>query len=78
MRRQRANREAWARSKAGAALFATFFGFLANAFLSSRKDAAPPDGRDLHTSVRNLERLLAEQQRATAALREQLAALDAP
>jgi voltage-gated potassium channel len=57
----------------GVALFATFSGFLANAFLSNRhaKPAAPPDGSP-EAALQEIERLLAEQQRATEALRARL------
>jgi voltage-gated potassium channel Kch len=60
----------------GVALFATFSGFLANAFLSRKRpvQAAPAEG-DLQATLNDLERLLAEQQQATESLRAGLAAL---
>ena len=64
----------------GVALFATFSGFLANAFLSAKKQPSVPalaEG-DLNAALREVERLLAEQQRATAALRARLAELEQP
>jgi voltage-gated potassium channel len=61
----------------GVALFATFSGFLANAFLSSKTPkAASGSDDDLSTALAELERLAAEQQRATAALRLRIAELD--
>ena len=61
----------------GVALFATFSGFLANAFLSSKakKPAEPGAEGDVHTALAELERLAAEQQRATAVLRTRIAEL---
>ncbi len=62
----------------GVALFATFSGFLANAFLSSKQakpDEAAVEG-GLHAALAELERLAADQQRATAALRARLAELE--
>jgi voltage-gated potassium channel len=63
----------------GVALFATFSGFLANTFLSAKRekpgDTAPSD---VASALREVERLLEEQQRATAALRDRLAALAQP
>jgi voltage-gated potassium channel len=64
----------------GVALFATFSGFLANTFLSRRSEKpaeALGDG-DVHSALREVERLLAEQQRATEALRTRLAELEQP
>lgn len=63
----------------GVALFATASGFLANAFLSSKAPEPPQPGSegDLHDALREVERLQAEQQRATAALRVRIAELDA-
>ncbi len=62
----------------GVALFATFSGFLANAFLSI-KQAKPADEPtaegDLQAALTELEHLAAEQQRATAVLRARLAEL---
>jgi hypothetical protein len=61
----------------GVGLFATFSGFLANAFLSTKKEPPPETGgSDLHAALADVERLLAEQQHATAALRERLAELE--
>jgi len=59
----------------GVALFATFSGFLANAFISRGRQPAPaaPEG-DLQASLRELERLHAEQQDAIEALRARLEA----
>ena len=64
----------------GVALFATFSGFLANTFLSAKKEPSEPApaDEDLHAALREVERLLAEQQRATAALRARLAELEGP
>ena len=61
----------------GVALFATASGFIANAFLSRKAEApaAPTDG-SVQAALREVERLLAEQQRATDALRAQLLQLD--
>jgi voltage-gated potassium channel len=57
----------------GVALFATFSGFLANAFLSRKpEEPEPVADESVQAALRNLERLLAEQQRATVALRERL------
>jgi voltage-gated potassium channel len=64
---------------AGVALFATFSGFLANTFLSQKQTAPPPPtDADLDATLRDLERLLAEQKRATEALRARLAELEQP
>ena len=61
----------------GVALFATFSGFLANLFLSSKAPKTPSSGDgDLNSALAELERLAAEQQRATAALRLRIAELD--
>jgi voltage-gated potassium channel len=62
----------------GVALFATFSGFLANAFLSAKR-AAPtePTDADLGEAIGEIERLLEEQQQATAALRTRLTELQA-
>jgi voltage-gated potassium channel len=61
----------------GVGLFATFSGFLANAFLSSKKEQpAEAGGSDLSAALADVERLLAEQQRATTALRARLAELE--
>ena len=64
----------------GVALFATFSGFLANTFLSAKREPSEPapTDKDLHAALREVERLLAEQQRATAALRARLADLEQP
>lgn len=62
----------------GVALFATFSGFLANAFLSARRDAQPqtPAGGDLAALLSESERLHAEQQRLHAQLRRRVAELE--
>ncbi|MBM2823198.1 MAG: Ion trans protein [Thermoleophilia bacterium] len=62
----------------GVALFATFSGFLANTFLSSKqpKSAEPSSSGDLQAALAELEHLAAEQQRATSALRVRIAELD--
>ncbi len=62
----------------GVALFATFSGFLANAFLSVKKGASEPPAseEDLQTTLRNVERLHAEQASELERLRGQLADLD--
>jgi len=64
----------------GVALFATFSGFLANAFLSSKqaKPSEPSGEGDLHAALAELERLAAEQQRATAVLRARIAEIEGP
>ena len=63
----------------GVALFATFSGFLANTFLSAKKEQPPgPASEDLASALREVERLIEEQQRATAALRARLAELEQP
>ncbi len=61
----------------GVALFATFSGFLANTFLSrnAEKPAAPADGT-VQAALHEVERLLAEQQQATEALRTRLLELE--
>ena len=57
----------------GVALFATFSGFLANTFLSRRAGTGPGPSDtgtgDMDAAVREVERLLAEQQQATEVLR---------
>lgn len=67
----------WVMLTVGVALFATFSGFLANTFLSA-KHAAPRDepSGDAAAALREVERLLAEQQRATEVLRARLADLE--
>ena len=61
----------------GVALFATASGFIANAFLSRKPEApAPAADGSVQAALREVERLLAEQQRATEALRAQLLQLD--
>ena len=62
----------------GVALFATFSGFLANAFLSSKQPKTPDAGSDddVVTTLVELERLQEQQQRAIAALRARLVALE--
>ena len=61
----------------GVALFATFSGFLANAFLSNKTDASTdlPDG-SAQEALQAVLRLQAEQQRATETLRVRLAELE--
>ena len=61
----------------GVALFATFSGFLANAFLSRKADTpeAPADG-SVRAALHEVERLLAEQQQATEVLRARLLELE--
>jgi voltage-gated potassium channel Kch len=61
----------------GVALFATASGFIANTFLSRKAEAqaAPADG-SVQAATREVERLLAEQQQATEALRAQLQLLE--
>jgi voltage-gated potassium channel len=65
---------------AGVALFATFSGFLANTFLSRRREEPPPGRQDadLDAAIGDLERLLSEQQRATEALRTRVTELQQP
>jgi hypothetical protein len=61
----------------GVALFATFSGFLANTFLSGKKEtAAPAVDDDLEATISEVTRLQAEQQRALERLRDQVAALE--
>ena len=62
----------------GVALFATFSGFLANAFLSSKAPKTPQPGAegDLYGALREVERLQVEQQQATAALRTRIVELE--
>ncbi len=62
----------------GVALFATFSGFLANAFL--RNNATPPPAAEgsVHAALQEVERLLVEQQRATDTLRARIAELEHP
>ena len=62
----------------GVALFATFSGFLANAFLSSKtkQPAEPVVSGDLHKALTELERLADDQQRALAALKTRLGTLE--
>ena len=60
----------------GVALFATFSGFLANTFLSARRDQPETgDETDIGEALREVERLLTEQQRAIEALRARVAEL---
>ena len=60
----------------GVALFATFSGFLANMFLSAKRDQVEPGtATDVGEALREVERLLAEQQRAIEALRARVAEL---
>jgi voltage-gated potassium channel len=62
----------------GVALFATFSGFLANTFLSAKKETPvePVAGDDLQATLRDVERLHAEQHEALERLRAQVAGLD--
>jgi voltage-gated potassium channel len=61
----------------GVALFATFSGFLAQAFLSARRSAPETaEGSGLEAALHDVERLLEEQQRATETLRARLAELE--
>jgi voltage-gated potassium channel len=67
----------WLMLTVGVALFATFSGFLANTFLSAKRDApAAPAETDVQAALRDVERLLGEQQRATETLRARLAQLE--
>jgi len=61
----------------GVALFATFSGFLANAFLSRKPEspAAPAEGT-VQTALGDVERLLAEQQQAIEVLRARVLELE--
>ena len=64
----------------GVALFATFSGFLANTFLSATRTNAsePPEAAagDRGEALREIEKLLGEQERATATLRTRIAELE--
>jgi len=61
----------------GVALFATFSGFLANAFLSRKQDTpAAAEPGSARAALQEVERLLAEQQKATETLRARLAELE--
>jgi voltage-gated potassium channel Kch len=62
----------------GVALFATFSGFLANTFLSAKRtDTSEPEtAGDLGEALQEVERLLDEQERATATLRTRIAELE--
>jgi len=67
----------WLMLTVGVALFATFSGFLANIFLSARRQPAEPEAAtDVQAALADVERLLAEQQRATETLRARLAELE--
>ena len=62
----------------GVALFATFSGFLANKFLSTSRASPEPESEagsadDVAAALRELEDLLAEQQRAAETLRQKIA-----
>jgi voltage-gated potassium channel len=63
----------------GVALFATFSGFLANTFLSRKADTRPGPSdagtRDMDAALREVQRLLAEQQRAMEVLRARMVEL---
>jgi hypothetical protein len=62
----------------GVALFATFSGFLANTFLSTKREPSAPEpaGGDLWATLAEVERLHAEQQRELERQRAQVAALE--
>jgi voltage-gated potassium channel len=61
----------------GVGLFATFSGFLANTFLSGKREsAAPKVDDDVHATIAEVTRLQAEQQRARERLRQQMSALE--
>jgi voltage-gated potassium channel len=61
----------------GVALFATFSGFLANAFVSAKAEKPrTARRRGLESTLREVQRLQAEQQDALEKLRVELAALD--
>lgn len=63
----------------GVGLFGVLTGFLANAFLSP-KEESPPKGADAtpaDTQISEFRRLLEEQQRVNAALKERLAGIEA-
>ncbi len=60
----------------GVALFATASGFIANTFLSRKAEPAAPAEGSVQAALHEVERLLAEQQQATEALRAQLLQLD--
>ena len=67
-------------STVGVALFATFSGFLANAFLSRKPEHAAPAAEPEACRQRcsEVERLLVEQQKATETLRARLTELEQP
>ncbi|HEU0303715.1 MAG TPA: hypothetical protein VFR32_03965 [Gaiellaceae bacterium] len=59
-------------------LIATFSGSLANTFLSAKSEQPEPNvDSDVHAALRDVERLLGEQQRATDTLPARLAELEA-
>jgi voltage-gated potassium channel len=61
----------------GVALFATFSGYLANAFLSRKPEQpATPEHGSAKAALQEVERLLAEQQKATETLRARLLELE--
>jgi len=67
----------WLMLTVGVALFATFSGFLANTFLSAKRGTPEPAvAGDAETALQDVERLLAEQQRATDTLRARIAELE--
>ncbi len=69
----------WLMLTVGVALFATFSGFLANTFLSMRRGTpAAPSDTGAEAALKDVERLLSEQQAATEILRTRLAELEAP
>jgi voltage-gated potassium channel len=61
----------------GVALFATFSGYLANAFLSRKRPASPATDPDLESALAELDRIADEQRRSTAVLRARIAELEA-
>lgn len=61
----------------GVALFATFSGFLANAFLSRKRAGSSVKSAELQAALAELDRLAEEQQRVTASLRTRIAELEA-
>ena len=61
----------------GVALFATFSGFLANAFLSAKKPKPEPAAvGDLETALREVEQLQAQQQSVLEGLRARIAEIE--
>ena len=60
----------------GVALFATFSGFLANAFLSRKRGPQPVTSPDLAAALADLDRIADEQRRSTEVLRTRIAELE--